>query len=252
MAAARFFDEGARRNLPVLVLLQNESRSGGPTMNLFEVAKVGMFLDQITHGVEERRGDEVKIVTLTLRVQPFGPDLARALGGSVRTTLFKLNHPTPHPHLKRVDFRLGCPRQTLTVYASPDTGNPSILFDQGKIVATYARTQKDMDGFAFVVKVSFGPVGKHELEYLQDWLLGQRFVTCEQAEPGLFEDDDTDDDVEEVARPAPMFEDDDEQNGSTVAVAPKRKRAPKKPSADMDPGNEQQEQQTTPEPETVQ
>jgi len=180
-------------------------------MRLFEVNKVGMFLDQISHGIETRSGDEVKIVTLTLRVAPFSHDLARAIENGVRTTLFKLNHPDPHAHLKRVDFRLGVPRQQLIVFAAPDTKKPSICFDQAKIVATYARTQKDINGFVFVWKTSFGPVGKLELEYLQDWLLGQRFVTTEAAEPGLFPDDEHEHELDEepaATRPAPMFDDD--------------------------------------------
>jgi hypothetical protein len=180
-------------------------------MKLFEVGKVGMFLDQVTHGTETRSGDEVKIVTLTLRVQPFDATLATAVQQAVRRSLFKLNHPDPHTHIKRVDFTLGVPRQQFTVFAAPDTTKPSILFDQVKIASTYARTQKDAAGYAFVMKVSFGPVDKIELEYLQDWLLGQRFVSCEAAEPGLFPDDadDFEPDDDTPSRPAPMFDDDE-------------------------------------------
>lgn len=175
-----------------------------------------MFLDALTHGIEERKGDEVKIVTLTLRVQPFGADLANALERSVRTTLFKLNHPDPQPHLKRVEFNLGVPRQQLTVFATPDTTEASIVFDQVKIAQTYARTEKNVNLFAFVIKASFGPVGKTELAYLQHWLLGQAFITFEQAEPGVIEEDEEDDEFETVdARPAPMF--DDEGNATPEA-----------------------------------
>lgn len=180
-------------------------------MKLFEVAKVGMFLDNISHSVEVRSGDEVKIVTLTLRIQPLDAKLAQAIEGAVRLTLFKLNTPDAWAHLKRVEFRLGVPRQQLIVFAAPDTRKPSIVFDQAKIVSTVARTQKDVDGYAFVWKTSFGPVGKLELEYLQDWLLGQRFVTTDAAEPGLFPDDDDDHELDEepaATRPAPMFDDD--------------------------------------------
>lgn len=179
-------------------------------MKLFEVGKVGMFLDKWSPGVETRRGDEVKIVTLVLRVQPFTATLAAALEQKVRGTLFNLNSGEPQPHLKRVEFALGIPRQQLHIFASPDTKKASILFDQAKVFYTLARTEKDLNGFAFVVKTSFGPVGKLDLEYLQDWLLNQRFVTFEQAEPGLFPDDadDYEPDEETHVRPAPMFDDD--------------------------------------------
>lgn len=180
-------------------------------MRLFEVNKVGMFLDNIGHGIEVRSGDEVKIVTLTLRVQPFSAELATAIEHGVRVTLFKLNTTDPQPHLKRVDFRLGVPRQQLLVFAAPDTKKASICFDQAKVVTTYARTEKNLNDYAFVWKVSFGPVGKLELEYLQDWLLGQRFVTTEAAEPGLFAEDEDEHELAEgdsatTHHPA-MFED---------------------------------------------
>jgi len=187
------------------------------SQRLFAVSKIGLFLDSITHGTEERRGEEVKIVTLTLRAQPFDATMAIALddgiGGDshVRSTLFKLDHPDPRPMLRRVDFALGCPRQELYVYASPDTPNASILLGQVKIGHVYARTEKNVNGFALVFRASLGPVGRAELEFVQEWLLGQKFVTFEQSEPNLFDvaadELDEADEKARAAAPTPMFDD---------------------------------------------
>jgi hypothetical protein len=158
-------------------------------IKLFEVAKIPVFLDVIAHGIEKRRDDEVKIVTLSLRVQPFDAKLASAMPDGVRATLFNLNNADPKETLRRVDFALGTPRQNLQVYAAPDTDVPTITFEQVKIVSTYARTEKSIKGYGFCFKASFGPLGRKELEYVCNWHLGQRFVTFEESEPGMFEDE---------------------------------------------------------------
>jgi len=160
-------------------------------MQLFSVPKVGFFLDAITHGTETRNGDEVKIVTLTLRVPNMPAQLASAMPGPVRLALFKSTEGgTPRAHLKRVEFKLGVPRQELEVYASSDTEDPSINFDQAKVVGTVARVDKDDTNWTLLVKVSFGPVDKTELEYIEAWRLGQRWVTFYAAEAGLFDGED--------------------------------------------------------------
>jgi hypothetical protein len=193
---------------------------------LFSVGKVGLFLDGYTPGLEKRRGEDVKILTLTLRAQPFDAKLATAIDdglnddSGVRAALFKLNHPDPKPHLSRVNFNLACPRQRLVLFASPDTESSRIAFDQVKIAGIYARTQKDIDGYAFVFKASFGPVGRTEQEYIHEWMLTQRFVTFEEAEPSLAFDEDHDEDVEADGggRPEPMWDESDEFNQAASAT----------------------------------
>jgi hypothetical protein len=181
-------------------------------MRLFTVGKIGCFCDTITHATEARRDQEVKIVILTLRVQPFDATHASAMVDGVRVTLFRLNHPEPKESLRRVDFALGVPRQTLHVYAAPDTEQASIVLDQAAVSHTYARTQKDVRGYAFTFKVAFGPCGRQELEFVQDWHLGQRFVTFEVAEPGLFDEapagsTESDPAVTQNVIATPMFDD---------------------------------------------
>jgi hypothetical protein len=193
---------------------------------LFDVAKVGCFCDAIGHSIEKRRGEEVKILTLTLRVAPFDSKLATAMPDGVKATLFKLNSGDPKETLRRADFALGLERQLLRVYAAPDTHDASIALDQVKVTGTYARSQKDRNGYDFVFKASFGPCDKNELEYVQAWLLTQRFVTFEQAEPGMFDDDASGDedmtDADEKAQApahAPMWDDGDDEKTTRAARA---------------------------------
>lgn len=195
---------------------------------LFSVGRVPVFLDGYAPGIEKRKGDETKILTLTCRVQPFDARLATAIDdglgddSGVKVALFKLSSAEPKPHVKRVDFRLDCPRQRLIVFASTDTEMSRIAFDHAKIAGTYARIQKDVNGYAFVFKASLGPVSRDEQQYIHEWLLGQRAVTFEEAEPSLeFDEADEGDEPDggpRAARPEPMWDESDEFNQAADAA----------------------------------
>jgi hypothetical protein len=198
---------------------------------LFSVNKVGLFLDTYAPGSEKRREETAKVIKATFRLQPFDAKLAGAVdeglsdNSGVRAALFKLNNPEPKPHIERLNFNLSCPRQNMEIFASPDTDESRIVLLQVKITGTYARIQKDMDGFAFVFNGTFGPVDRATLEYIHAWHGTQRFVTFEESEPSLeFSDeeaeDDEGDDTEPFAnRPAPMFDDEDELPSDGVEAA---------------------------------
>jgi hypothetical protein len=203
------------------------------SQRLFATGKVPMFLDTITHATEKRRGEDVKIVTLALRVQPFDQELASSLDegvqadGGIKPLIFTLSKAEPKSIVRRLDVALGCPRQQLMVFASLDTVKESIAFDQVKIAGTYVRTQKDVDGYAFAFKASFGPLGRRELEFIQDWHLSTRFVTFDQAEPSLeFENTADDDDAadmtdadEKAQRSAKPLEWEDDGSGTGKPAA---------------------------------
>ena len=201
---------------------------------LFSVPKVGLFLDNYAPSIEKRRGEEVKVLTLTLRLQPMDAKIATAIDdglgddSGVKAGLFKLSSGDPKPHIKRLDFRLDCPRQNLIIFASPDTVESRIALTQAKISGTYARTQKDMDGYAFVFKASVGPVGREEQEFIHEWMLTQRFVTFEESEPsiefGSDEDGDPDEQLDGGGRPAPMWDDDNPDSAPVHPVAAEHNR----------------------------
>jgi hypothetical protein len=178
---------------------------------LFDVGKVGLTCDAVVHSTEKRKDGEVKVIVLTLRVQPFDAKLATALHPDVRTTLFKLSHPDPHPHLARVNFSLGVPRQALEIYATPETAKATMRLDHVKVTGIYARTEKGVTGYACVLKATFGPVSDKELGFVEAWRNGMKFVSFEEAEPSAdFADDET---------PADDADDDDPDDQPTLPVA---------------------------------
>jgi hypothetical protein len=204
------------------------------SQRLFSVSKVGLFLDSYKGATEKRKQGEVKVVVMQLRVQPFDAKLAATIDdgvgdeSNVRATLFKLNHPDPKAHLDRVNFALGCPRQILSIFASPDTEEARLAFDQVKISGTYARTEKGVNGYAFVFTATYGPAGRDELEFIQHWLHTQHFVTFDESEPLLGFEEDGEDETDEATdadekarRPAPMWE--DPSDAPAPAAKPKAK-----------------------------
>lgn len=178
---------------------------------LFDVAKVGLYCETITHSTEKRKDGEVKVIQLSLRVQPFDAKLAVALHPDVRTTLFKLSHPDPQPHIARVNFLIGVPRQDLDIYATSETREPTRRLEHVKISHIYARSASGSQGYALVLKATFGPVSDAELGFCEAWRSGMKFVTCDEAEASdLFveesEDDEDDEPSGQQALPDPEFE----------------------------------------------
>jgi hypothetical protein len=159
-------------------------------MQLFTVGKVGCYCDAITHRLEKRKsGDEVKVVDLKLRIQPFTAQLAAALDPSVysfvRRMLFRQADGTPINDYKAIEFKGFGERQLLTIFATPDTGRASIAIDECKVGKILAKTEKSVDGWALVLRVSFGPADKAELQYVSEWYTEQRFVSFAPAHPAL-------------------------------------------------------------------
>lgn len=185
---------------------------------LFDVAKVGVFLDSYAPGVEKRQGEEVSVLKLKCRIQPFDSKLARSLddgvGGdsNIRSTIFSLGTGDPKPHFTSHEFKLGTlPRQTLELFASPDTPGSRMAFSQCKISGCKVRGEKDSNALAFTFSATFGPVGRDELEMVHSLHRMQTFITFHAGEP-LLEEEDADDEEGTDAdvkaqRPAPMFDD---------------------------------------------
>jgi hypothetical protein len=194
---------------------------GRMTMKLFTVGKVGCFCEAVAFSTETRRGEIVKIAVVQLKVEPFDHKLATAMGcEGVRQTLFKLGHPDPNPILgSHIDLAVGMPRQILKVFEAPDVAKGSIAFDQARIFGVHALGQKDASGFALRLKASFGPLSARELEFLNQWRLSQKFVSFDEAEPGMFDEpveENEDDEPEPASGQTPMF--DTEPDGKPVGA----------------------------------
>src|SRR4051812_2784066 len=137
-------------------------------MQLFSVGKIPVYCEGITHRIEKRKGSDTKVVDLTLKIEPFTPELASALDqaeyGFVKRMLFKIGDGSPLGDLRSVEFVPPGDRQLVTCFASPDTEKPSIAFDQCKVTKLRARSQKDAAGWVLYLYLSFGPLSRAELE----------------------------------------------------------------------------------------
>lgn len=154
-------------------------------MRLFDADQVGVYLDDIGHRVEKTKdGGEVKMVDLTLRVQPFTPELAVSLDPDVRALLFNLTDATAKAKIKALHFNLTVPRQALAVYLLPESLE-GILFADVEITDPRARTEKGVDGYGLVFYASLGPVSAGDLEYICNWHTEQRFITFTPQQPAL-------------------------------------------------------------------
>ncbi len=196
---------------------------------LFAINKIPVSLMDYQPGTERRRGETVKILTLTLRVQPFDSKMANAVDdglindAGVKDALFKASNGEPKKHRTRVNFDLGCAQQNLIIYASTDTAKSRMAFTQCRIGGVYVRTSTNVNAYAFCFRASFGPVGKDEMEFVHQWLGNQQAVTFEESEEqldydatGADDDEDDEDADDEPAKggpkapaAAPMFGDDD-------------------------------------------
>jgi len=157
-------------------------------MRLFSDDKIGCYLDAIGHRVEKTKGgDECKVVDLTLRVQPFTAQRAATLDCEVRALLFTMNTTEPKPLIKSVDLALTVPKQRLTVYGFTDDDHDTItcVLSAAEITRARVRTEKDVEGFAFVFRATVGPLAGEDLEYLQAWHTDSRRVTFDEQQPAL-------------------------------------------------------------------
>ncbi len=166
-------------------------------MRLFDIGKIGLFVDAVALGKEKRKGgEEATVLKLTLRCEPFTREHALAIDNGLQgdhgvvAAVFKLGTPEPKPHIDRVNLSLDCPRQRIDVYASSDTESSRICFDQAKIDGFYVRTSKDSSALAAVFTASFGPFGRDEMEAASLYFRSQFFAAFAEAEPSLMFDDD--------------------------------------------------------------
>jgi hypothetical protein len=158
---------------------------GVSAMRLFDTDRVGCYLDAVGLRLEKTKDAEHKVIDLTLRVQPFTPELAQSLHPDVRTLLFTLGNATPKPLLKAVELKLPgpLPKQHLDCYLLPEEldGAAFALLD-AEISDPRVRTEKGVDGYALVFYATIGPVGRDELEFVTAWYTQQRFVTFREAQ----------------------------------------------------------------------
>lgn len=206
---------------------------------LFEIGKIGVFVDGYAPKIEKRNGEEVSCLTVHCRIQPFDAKLATALDegvgddSNIRATVFQMmGDAKPKPNFTRHDFKLAMlPPQNLLIFPHPDKDAHSrVALTQALIRGCYVRTQKDVDAVAFCFKATFGPVGRDQLELVHSLFRKQTHITFEAGEPLLSveaeEEDDAPEGVEELgAGKAPMWEAEDEPEPVGAGASKGRRKA---------------------------
>jgi len=198
-------------------------------MKFCDLPKIGIYCDTYTPATETRRENEVKVVRLTLRIQPLTPALAQAIEPYMRKTLFKpgQSDPDPMPQVHEITFNFNTPRQLLKIFASKDSPTATIAFDQVHIGRLRARLQKDVEGWALLFKATFGPCGPADLAYVNEWYGTQRFITFTPAEGDLDFGDATE--VDEPEEETPEVDGAELAPEPAATAAPRRGRRPRVP-----------------------
>lgn len=150
-------------------------------MRFFDTDHIGCYLDAIGHRVEK----DLKLVDLTVRVEPFSPELAISMNPDVRTLIFTLGAGDPKPLIKRCEFALTVPRQRLVVRLMPELGTGALSLADVDVTKPRVRMDKLADGFAFLCRLSIAALGSRELEFVQAWHTEQRFITFHPEQPAL-------------------------------------------------------------------
>jgi hypothetical protein len=201
---------------------EDDKEKRGGVMQLFEMPKIGVFCDSFKPRIQKKRDHEIKLVDVTLRIEPLTSEQAATVGGNgfVKKSLFNLSHGTVVPNLKMVAFDVEVPRQQIHVFPAPDVDRPSFVFDQVDITNLRAKMAKGAR-WAFVFHATFGPVSKQELEGLNAWFCTQRFLTFKEAAPEL-EFGEEGSEADQKARQAPVADGPAwEEDGGKVEQAPK-------------------------------
>lgn len=153
--------------------------------------KIGVFLETYGPLEEKRRGETVKVLNLVIVVKTLTAEMASDIqvgDGIVKNELFSASTGEPKVGIRSVAFDVAVPRQTITLFATPDSPASSNAVTQAKVSKLRARMAKDDNAWDLVFHAQFGPVGKKELEFIHRWKGTQMFAQFEESEP-LFEDE---------------------------------------------------------------
>jgi hypothetical protein len=77
------------------------------------------------------------------------------------------------------------PKQDVTVFLLPENRTPSIAFFDVECTDFRVRTERGVDGYAFVFYATVGPLGAEELEKIYTWHRQQRFLTFNKSQSVL-------------------------------------------------------------------
>ena len=151
-------------------------------MRLFDHDHLECWLDTIAHRVDK---DDVKVLDLTLRVEPFTAELATGIDEDFRTLLFSAKKPVPKPNIKSMEFIMPIAPQRLLVRVARDVAAGELALNDCAIDKIRAKRPKDKSEYLFTCRASLLRPSARELEFVIKWHTESRFVTFVELQADL-------------------------------------------------------------------
>lgn len=147
---------------------------------MFEHEDVECLLDKVAF----KKNGETEIAECTLKISPFGPDLAEDVGHDIADRLFRFheNGPVPVSNVPLISFQEGIPAQHISWKTAPDVRSRS-LWRFCTISGLKAKKAfKDQVSWTFYFKVTFDLEDKATPGELVSMLNSSLFLSFEDAE----------------------------------------------------------------------
>lgn len=153
---------------------------------MFETKHVPCYIERLAHKKLKLGTDEIKASYLILRIDPFTPSLAAELEDAVKGVIYRRNDAQPNPIVESVTFKHSPKPQRIEFRADPKI-TPSLVLTEAKVDAFRCRIPKDGTQWVLIFRVTFAEITGQDLLYLKEALFEQRFLSFENATPGLFD-----------------------------------------------------------------
>ena len=154
---------------------------------MFDTANVPIYLERMGHKKIKIGRDQYKGTELVLKIDPFTPALAGELA-ETKGIIFRRNDAEANPHIDAVSFTYLPKPQRIEFRPDPVLAKPSIVIPEAKVSKFRVRKPSDGTQWVLIFRVVFAEVGGNDLLYLKEALFEQRFLTFENAAPGLFDE----------------------------------------------------------------
>lgn len=142
----------------------------------------GMIGKRVKVGKEKFKGIE-----LTLRIDPFTPELASEIG-DIKSKLFKRHDASVDPNVDSATFTFKPKTQYVEIKPEPALSWAPVKIQEAKVTKFRVRRPADGTQWVLVFKVAFAESDANDLLYLKDALFETRFFSFADSQGGLFAD----------------------------------------------------------------
>lgn len=158
---------------------------------MFTRPNVAVRIAAVNHRQMEKDEAEIALVELSCEINPLSAELAGDLHDFVRGTLYTRTGAEVNSLLGGASFNLSLRPQMVVVRMAPDQKKDSFTIDEAKVSDVKAKRSKKSAAWTLAFKVTCAPVSEHQLAQLVEGYLKSRYLTFEDAEPSLFEEEET-------------------------------------------------------------